>query len=261
MGRRGLHFSLSLIVSELWRHQCTPGREPRSVAASCSCYYSVGSATCAIYMYVCMYVYIYVSMYLCTLNVLVISQWWVSFFHLHVHNTHYNRFMALCPGLPRWAGTRRNIHPLTYPDHHPIFISFFHLLRSIASSLFKLRAWQSFCTTSVHVLFGLPHLHVIKWMSALWVFQDQNWYQHRRRHHFTAIIQVSWCWGFFVAEFYCLHVLAVCSWACTIKLGNCYNSPQQCYLHHLHTLKTDSKTLVLLSRSSKNCRFTKSWDL
>jgi len=26
----------------------------------------------------------------------------------------------------------------------------------VKSSLFKLRAWQSFCTTSVHVLFGLP---------------------------------------------------------------------------------------------------------
>jgi len=45
------------------------------------------------------------------------------------------------------------------PTHHPdrpVFISFFHLPRSIASSLFKLRAWQSFCTTSLHVLFGLP---------------------------------------------------------------------------------------------------------
>ena len=38
----------------------------------------------------------------------------------------------------------------------PIFISFFHLLRSTASFLLKLCAWQSFCTTSVHVLFGLP---------------------------------------------------------------------------------------------------------
>ena len=46
--------------------------------------------------------------------------------------------------------------PTHHPDHHPIFISFFHLLRSIVSSLFKLRAWQSFCTTSLHVLFGLP---------------------------------------------------------------------------------------------------------
>jgi len=46
--------------------------------------------------------------------------------------------------------------PIHHPNHHPVFISFFHLLRSIASSLFKLRAWQSFCTTSVHVLLGLP---------------------------------------------------------------------------------------------------------
>jgi len=43
-----------------------------------------------------------------------------------------------------------------HPAHHPIFISFFHLPRSIASFLFKLRALQSFCTTSVHVIFGLP---------------------------------------------------------------------------------------------------------
>jgi len=46
--------------------------------------------------------------------------------------------------------------PTHHSDHHPIFISFFHLPRSIASSLFKLRAWQSLCTTSFHVLFGLP---------------------------------------------------------------------------------------------------------
>ena len=46
--------------------------------------------------------------------------------------------------------------PTHHPDHHPIFISFLHLPQSIASSLFKLRAWQSFCTTCFHVLFGLP---------------------------------------------------------------------------------------------------------
>jgi len=45
--------------------------------------------------------------------------------------------------------------PTHHPDHHPIFISFFHLPRSIASSLFKLHAWQPFCTTSFYVLFGL----------------------------------------------------------------------------------------------------------
>ena len=36
-----------------------------------------------------------------------------------------------------------------HPDHHPIFISFFHLPRFITSSLFKLHAWQAFCTTSL----------------------------------------------------------------------------------------------------------------
>jgi len=46
--------------------------------------------------------------------------------------------------------------PTHHPDYHPVFISFFHLLRSITSFLFKLRAWQSFCTTSLHVLCGLP---------------------------------------------------------------------------------------------------------
>ena len=45
--------------------------------------------------------------------------------------------------------------PTHHLDHRPVFISFFHL-RSIASSLFKLCAWQSFCTTFLHILFGLP---------------------------------------------------------------------------------------------------------
>jgi len=44
----------------------------------------------------------------------------------------------------------------TNPDHQPSFISFLHLLRSIASLLFNLRAWQSFCRTYLQVLFGQP---------------------------------------------------------------------------------------------------------
>jgi len=57
-----------------------------------------------------------------------------------------------------WVNRYQKKHsPTHHPDHHhPIFISFFHLPRSIASSLFILRAWQSFCTTSLHVLFCLP---------------------------------------------------------------------------------------------------------
>jgi len=50
--------------------------------------------------------------------------------------------------------------PTHHPDHRPIFISFFHLPRSIASSLFKLRAWQSFCTTSFLVFLSTPSLNL-----------------------------------------------------------------------------------------------------
>jgi len=34
---------------------------------------------------------------------------------------------------------QKKLSPTHHPDHHPIFISFFHLPRSIASSLFKAR--------------------------------------------------------------------------------------------------------------------------
>ena len=78
------------------------------------------------------------------------------------NNNNNSCFTAICLGLPGWAGTRRNIHPPTYPDHHPIFISFFHLPRSIASSLFKLRAWQSF----LHNLSPCP-LWSTSWSGAL----------------------------------------------------------------------------------------------
>jgi len=56
-----------------------------------------------------------------------------------------------------WVSRYQKKHsPTHHLDHHPIFISFFHLSRSIASSLFNFRAWQAFCTTSFHVLFSLP---------------------------------------------------------------------------------------------------------
>ena len=64
--------------------------------------------------------------------------------YYHYYYYYYKRFMSLCPELHGWAGTRRNIHPLAYPDYQLSFISFFHLLQSIASSLLNLHAWQSF---------------------------------------------------------------------------------------------------------------------
>jgi len=63
---------------------------------------------------------------------------------------------GLLSGTTRVSRYQKKHSPTHHPDHHPIFISFFYLPRSIASSFFKVRAWQSSCTTSFHVLFGLP---------------------------------------------------------------------------------------------------------
>jgi len=54
-------------------------------------------------------------------------------------------------GITRVSRYQKKHSPTHHPDH-PIFIRFFHLPRSIVSSLFKLRAWQSFCTTSLITL-------------------------------------------------------------------------------------------------------------
>jgi len=66
------------------------------------------------------------------------------------------RLSGFCPGQGGWAGNSRNIHPHTYHGHQSSLICFLHLLRSMASSQFKLRTWQSFSTTSLQVFFGLP---------------------------------------------------------------------------------------------------------
>jgi len=47
-----------------------------------------------------------------------------------------------------WVSQYKKRSPThTYPDHQSSFICFLHLLRSTASTLFNLCAWQSFCTT------------------------------------------------------------------------------------------------------------------
>jgi len=72
------------------------------------------------------------------------------------------RLSGFCPGQPGWAGTRRNIHPLTsiMVISRPLSASSIYYM---ASSLFKLRAWQSFSTVSkfslVYLLAWYPLLH------------------------------------------------------------------------------------------------------
>ena len=55
-----------------------------------------------------------------------------------------------------WDQCKKHSPAHTYPGQRTSFITFLHLQRSTASSLFSLRAWQSSRTTSFQVLFNLP---------------------------------------------------------------------------------------------------------
>jgi len=75
---------------------------------------------------------------------------------MHAHLQQQQQpFYGPLSGTTQVSQYQKKHSPTHHPDH-PIFISFFHLPRSMASSMFKLHAWKSFCTTSLHVLFGLP---------------------------------------------------------------------------------------------------------
>jgi len=72
--------------------------------------------------------------------------------HVKQTTTQQQSFYRPLSGTTRVSRYQKKHSPTHHPDHHPVIISFFHLPRSTASYLFKLRAWQSFCTTSLHVL-------------------------------------------------------------------------------------------------------------
>jgi len=81
--------------------------------------------------------------------------------HRHTHTQPF-KFNGLWSGTA-WVGQYQKKHSPTHthPDHQTSFINFLHLLRSIASSVFSLRAWQSFLTTSLQVFLLVldPLLH------------------------------------------------------------------------------------------------------
>jgi len=66
-------------------------------------------------------------------------------------------FMALCPRLPGWAGTRKK-HSLNdrYPDHQSSFICFLHLPQSIAPSCSSLHLRRSHSYSKPDSLFAQP---------------------------------------------------------------------------------------------------------
>ena len=74
--------------------------------------------------------------------------------HIHTHAQLFNDPLSRTTRVGRYHKKHSPTH--THPVHQTSFINFLHLLRSTASSLFSLHAWQSFSTFPVQVLFGLP---------------------------------------------------------------------------------------------------------
>ena len=71
-------------------------------------------------------------------------------------STHTQLFNGHRSGTTRVGRYQKKHSPThTHPHHRTSFISFLHLLRSIASSVFSLHAWQFSLTTSFQVFFGL----------------------------------------------------------------------------------------------------------
>ena len=99
-------------------------------------------------------------------------------------------------GTSRVSRYQKKHSPNHHHDHHPIFISFFHLPRSIASSLFNYVLGNLFAQPlSFHVLFGLPlgldsgALHLIFYtflhpISVFHRFTDRQQEWHLTTHKF-----------------------------------------------------------------------------
>jgi len=96
------------------------------------------------------------NLYSMQLGIAIFACYIIRFIIYYLH-THTQPFNALLSGttLVGWY-QKKHSRTHTHPDHRTSFIIFLHLQRSMASSLFSLRAWQSSRTTSLQVLFGLP---------------------------------------------------------------------------------------------------------
>ena len=111
----------------------------------------------------------------------------------------------------------------THPGQRTSFITFLHLQRSTASSLFSLRAWQSSRTTSFQVLFGLPlglepstsySMHFFTQLSSS--FRSTCPYQ---RSLFCCNINAM---SLHLVSLWAPY-LGVCLWICWASIGSTHN--------------------------------------
>ena len=78
----------------------------------------------------------------------------INYWNWTTHTLSYNGTLSRTTQVGQYQKKHSPTH--THPVHQASFINFLHLLRSIASSLYNLRARHSFSKTSLQVLFGLP---------------------------------------------------------------------------------------------------------
>ena len=130
------------------------------------------------------------------------GRWWAAVDNTAEHSsgeelsffTYFEQRQRPFNGL--WSGTTRvgryqkeHSPTHTHPDHRASFIIFLLLQRSMASSLFNLRAWQSSRTTSFQVFFGLPlGLGPSTWCS-IHFFTQSSYFEHCDKSHVSSDIQ------------------------------------------------------------------------
>jgi len=149
----------------------------------------------------------------------------------HCTTTQQQPFYGALSGTTRVSQYQKKHSPTHHPDHHPILISFFHLPRSIASSLFRVRAWQSFCTTSFHVLFGLPHIPHISSPNQCFLFAA---------HAHT----IATCFAV-VSILY--HLFLVCTRKPVSLQGFCPQFARQCFKDSKYVVKRQIRHSYVLS--------------
>jgi len=123
------------------------------------------------------------------------SEWqWHQLGHMQVCTSPQTTMPASHHSVFLQAGCR-SCHPtnsIIYHGHQSSLICFLHLLRSTGSFLFNLCAWQSFCTISLQVSFGvwpgILHSIIHTFLHSVIVFFSQQ------MQPWQPVLPATYCW-------------------------------------------------------------------
>ena len=120
------------------------------------------------------------------------------YYYYYYYN--YYRFYGPLSGTTRVSRYQKKYSPTHHPDRHPIFISFFHLLRSMSSSLFIVS--HNLCPSLLWFTswFGALYLILHKFLCPVRevLFQIIRWYilqvpPYYLKQEFTRCISYKLC--------------------------------------------------------------------